>query len=225
MVRAIFGVDCPLHGHFYGYVGPFLGPKGIWGFEIMNDDDAKLTAPDMQKMQAGIRLLLEGMGVDLSDPELKETPLRVAMAWRDDFIDGYVKDPKIQLGGLYPATSSQPIFAFDIQFISICPHHLLPFEGRAHLAYLPGEHIVGLSRLAKFIHAHAHRLTLQETLTQALAESLVDALGAKGAGFVLEGRHGCMAQRGVLQDRATIMTCHWHGEGAEHLQTLLQRKT
>lgn len=179
--------------------------------------------PDAAKLRAGVRLFLEGLGVDLADPDLLDTPDRVAKAWIDELADGYRRDPADVLSDLIPAPSDSPVIALGLRFVSLCPHHLLPFAGEAHLAYVPGAHIVGLGRLSDLVDVLAHRLDLQERLGIRIAQALVQHLGAAGAGCVLVARHGCMAHRGPRQDHARIITAAWEGclLDRPHLQHLL----
>ena len=178
---------------------------------------------DPEKMRQGIRLFLEGLGVDLSDPELAETPERVSEAWSEELADGYRVDPAEALGPPIPSQAPEPIFALGLRFVSLCPHHLLPYEGQAHLVYVPGASIVGLGRLPRLVDAFAHRLVLQEALTTHIARALIEHLGAQGAGCVLVGRHGCMAHRGPRQTEARIVTTAWEGalRGRADLQGVL----
>ena len=167
--------------------------------------------PDLERMAEGVRRFLEGLGVDMGHPELADTPARVAAAWADELADGYQQDPQDALGALIPATSQEPVFVTGLRFVSICPHHLMTFEGVAHLVYLPNTHIAGLGRFSKLVDTFAHRLELQEELSRQISDALMTHLRARGAGCVLVGRHGCMAHRGPRQDQAKVITCSWDG--------------
>lgn len=140
---------------------------------------------------------LKAAGVDLSEPELAGTPARAAAAWADEFLDGYRTTPAEALGELAPApTGVGLVVVTHLDFTGVCPHHLLPWRGVAHLAYLPGAHLAGFGRLASLVDCLAHRLALQETLASDLAKALVDELGARGAAVVLEAEQSCMTLRG-----------------------------
>src|SRR6202041_2312579 len=118
------------------------------------------------------------------------TPERVAQAWASDFLDGYACDPASALGELHPAPRAGLVCVTGLDFHSTCPHHLLPYRGLAHLAYLPAEgggaKVAGFSNLARLVDILAHRLVLQETLAEQIAVALQQGTGGRGAGCVLE---------------------------------------
>ena len=167
---------------------------------------AKLRRPDPKAMRLAVRKFLEASGVDLSDPNLKETPERVTEAWLNEFLDGYRKSPKQALGEVYPAepgpTARELVVVTDLRYRSVCPHHLLPYEGRAHLAYVPGNAVVGFGRLSALLDAYAHRLILQEDLARKVAQALTTHLKSPGAACVLEGEMTCLRLRGEQQEHA-----------------------
>ncbi|MCU0663541.1 MAG: GTP cyclohydrolase I [Myxococcota bacterium] len=145
-----------------------------------------------------------------SYPELLDTPVRTANMWLDELLDGYDWDPKdILSGGSILARDgvSELVIVRDIFFHSTCPHHLLPYHGIAHVAYLPSDRIVGLSKLARLVDCFAHRLILQEELAQGVADALVTHLGALGAACMLDAEQLCMVIRGVRKQgsRAIVM--------------------
>jgi len=178
----------------------------------------RLRAPDLEKMAAGMRLFLEGCGVDLDDPNVRETPRRVAKAWAEEFLDGYDLDPREVLGDFYeerqPA-ADEMVVVTSIDFQSMCPHHLLPYRGVAHVAYLPAGKIVGFSRLARLVDAFAHRLILQETLAREVAEAIRFELGSAGAAVVLEAEQTCMTTRGERRSSARAFTEAFCGDFAD----------
>ena len=135
-------------------------------------------------------------------PDLVGTPARVAQAWRDDLLDGYRRDPAEILRSAIPSRSAGLVAVTGLDFHSICPHHLLPSRGVAHVAYLPGGRVVGFGQLARLVDALAHRLVLQEDLAQAVADALVAHAGARGAACVLEAEQACLTVRGERRPRA-----------------------
>lgn len=169
----------------------------------------RIRPADPAKMAEGIRLFLEGCGVDLEDPNVRETPERVALAWSEEFLDGYDKDPRAVLGDFYeerqPA-ADEMVVVTSIDFQSMCPHHLLPYRGVAHVAYLPAGKVVGFSRLARLVDAFAHRLILQETLAREVAEAIERELDSAGAAVILEAEQTCMTVRGERRSSARAFT-------------------
>src|SRR5262249_37209252 len=123
----------------------------------------------------------------------------VARAWREDFLDGYARDPADLLGRTTPFArkgARELVVVTHLRFHSVCPHHLLPWEGVAHLAYVPSQRVVGFGRLAAVLECLAHRAVLQETLAREVAKTLYRALPSRGAACVLEGRQPCLSLRG-----------------------------
>jgi GTP cyclohydrolase I len=159
-------------------------------------------------------LLALGLPVD-ADPELSGTPERAARAWRDEFLDGYRHTPAAVLAEALPSSERSLVVLADVTFTTMCPHHLLPSVGRATLGYLPGGRIVGLGALVQLVECFAHRLVLQETLGRQIADALVERLGARAGGVVLEGRHACLSQRGERQAAAVVVTQSFAGRWAD----------
>ncbi|MDB4930770.1 MAG: cyclohydrolase [Myxococcaceae bacterium] len=159
-------------------------------------------------------LLALGLPVD-ADPELSGTPERAARAWRDEFLDGYRHTAAAVLAEALPSSERSMVVLADVTFATMCPHHLLPSVGRATVGYLPGGRIVGLGALVQLVECFAHRLVLQETLGRQVADALVEHLGARAAGVVLEGRHACLSQRGERQAAALVVTQSFAGRWAD----------
>jgi len=156
-------------------------------------------------MERAVGDFLRAMGADLSDPNLKQTPERVAEAWITEFLDGYAQDPKKVLAERYPVTGGgedELVVVTDLTFRSMCPHHLLPWSGRAAIAYVPGKEVIGFGRLAKLLDVFAHRLVLQEELARQVCKALMLYLGTKGAACILEGHQTCLRLRGGHQREA-----------------------
>ena len=153
--------------------------------------------------------LVEQMLIDLGeDPErdgLKRTPLRVAKAM-DFLTSGYQTSlEEVVNGALFEDDTDEMVIVKDIEFYSLCEHHMLPFFGKVHIGYLPNGKIIGLSKLARIVDVFARRLQVQERLTGQIAEALMDILGARGVAVIVEGQHFCMMMRGVQkQDSSTV---------------------
>lgn len=163
-----------------------------------------------------LRLFLRALGLPVDDdPELSGTPARAARAWRDELLDGYRRSPGDVLAEALPSSERSMVVLANVAFSSMCPHHLLPCVGRAAVGYLPGGRIVGLGALVQLVECFAHRLVLQETLGRQVAEALVDHLGARAAGVVIEGRHACLSQRGERQADGVVVTHAFAGRWSD----------
>ena len=161
---------------------------------------------DATKMEAGIRLFLEGLGERFAGDDLEKTPGRVARAWIDDLVSGYAVDPVAELTWVAAPDRCGPVLAKDIRFASVCVHHLLPFAGLAHVAYLPAARLAGLSKLGRVVDAHARRLQIQEHLTGRIAATLESALAPRAVLVVLDAEHTCMTLRGVRKEGSRLVT-------------------
>ncbi len=169
-------------------------------------------ADRMDEAAAALRRFLEALELPVDgDPELAGTPMRVARAWRDELVDGYRRTPAEVLGDSLASDERGLVVLHGIAYTSMCPHHLMPSEGRAHVGYVPGGRIAGLGTLVQLVECLAHRLVLQESLGRQIAEALVEHLGARAAGVVLEGRHACLALRGERQSSARVVTSAFAG--------------
>ena len=161
---------------------------------------------DKGKMEQGIRLLLEGMGVDLSRPVLQDTPARVVRMYAE-VLAGMEQDPHEVLTVLEEGNHDEIVLLRNIPFYSICEHHLLPFLGEAHVAYLPNRgRITGLSKLARVVEVLSRRLQTQERLTTQIAEVIMKCLRPKGAMVIIEAEHLCMTMRGVKKPGSRTVT-------------------
>ncbi len=163
---------------------------------------ATLTAPDAAGMASAVRDFLRAAGLPLSDANLIDTPERVAEAWLSEFLDGYARTPEEALGESFPAppdSSGELVVVTDLRFHSMCPHHLLPYEGRAHVAYVPGKQVVGFGRLSALVDCFAHRLILQEELARQVASSLARVLNSPATACIIEARQACLRLRGDKQ--------------------------
>ena len=165
---------------------------------------------DREKMTAAIRAFLAGIGpTDTED--LERTPGRVTQAWCDDLVSGYGIDPTEILTWNEVAPGSGPVLVRQVSFASICAHHLLPFAGLAHVAYLPDSRLAGLSKIGRVVDAHARRLQTQERLTASIADTLQGVLAPRGVLVVLSAEHTCMSLRGVRKEQAEMVTVEARG--------------
>lgn len=174
---------------------------------------------DEGRMKSAIHEFLCAAGLDPSDPQLLDTPARVLQAWRDEFLCGYGMSPSDILAERFPDTSTGPVMVTGLQFVSVCPHHLLPYQGVAHIAYLPKGEVVGLSRLSKLLDCLGRRLILQEGLTQAVTQQLMEHLKTAGAACWIQAKHGCVGLRGARQGHAQAVTVSYQG-AFEHDESL-----
>jgi GTP cyclohydrolase I len=163
---------------------------------------------DHEKIERGVRLILEGIGEDPERDGLKQTPTRVAQMYEDIFFGIGAADPA-ELLTLVPGEHHREVVLIkDIDFYSICEHHLLPFAGKAHVAYIPGEEgsITGISKLARLVRMVAARPQLQERITSEVADAIMRALQPSGALVLIEAEHLCMSMRGVRTPGARTVT-------------------
>ena len=165
-------------------------------------------------MAGGIAAFLEASGLDPKHPELVQTPRRVARAWAREFLDGYRVSPAEAIGETYPApegSQGELVIVRNLRFRSMCPHHLLPYSGRAHLCYIPGKRVAGLGRLPVLLNCFAHRLILQEELARQVARSLAKELGSPGAACIIEASQSCLRLRGSHQWDAVVLSEAYEG--------------
>jgi GTP cyclohydrolase I len=160
---------------------------------------------DLKKIKEGVRLILEGIGEDPERPGLRETPERVARMYEELF-EGLGKSALELLKPIEGESHDEMVLLKDIPFYSICEHHLLPFIGIAHIAYIPAGKIVGLSELAKALEVLAKRPQVQERLTSQLADLLMERLKPKGAMVVIDAEHLCLSMRGIKKPGARTVT-------------------
>ncbi|MBK6328420.1 MAG: GTP cyclohydrolase I FolE [Chloroflexi bacterium] len=162
----------------------------------MNHDD----------LEQAIHTLLQAIGENPHRPGLRRTPTRVAQMFTE-ILDGYDLDAaELTAESLFDVAYDEMILVKDIQFFSMCEHHLLPFFGRAHVAYVPQDKIIGLSKIPRTVDMFAHRLQVQERMTQQIAYALADVLSPQGLGVIVEGTHLCAMMRGVKKEQARLVT-------------------
>jgi len=162
---------------------------------------------DAARVEAAVRELLLGIGDNPERDGLRDTPARVAKAAAELF-SGLHSDPRAELEAVYDVGHQEFVLVRDIAFYSMCEHHLMPFHGRAHVGYIPGQHgrVTGLSKLARLVGGFARRLQLQERLTSEVADAVMKGLDARGAIVVIEAEHLCMSMRGVRTPGAKTVT-------------------
>lgn len=159
-----------------------------------------------EEIEPHVRAILESLGEDPEREGLLKTPERVAKAFAF-LTKGYAEDPRSVINGaLFIEDYQEMIVCRDIDFFSLCEHHLLPFYGKAHVAYLPQRHILGLSKLARLVEVYARRLQVQERMTTQIAQTLMEELQPQGVAVVLRAEHLCMRMRGVEKQNSTIVT-------------------
>ncbi len=151
---------------------------------------------DQKKIREAVRLLLEGAGEDVNREGLLETPDRIARMYTEIF-SGMDEDGEVPLSKVFTVDSSEMVLEKDIVFYSMCEHHMMPFYGKAHVAYIPDGKVVGLSKLARTVEIYAKRLQIQERMTGQIADAIMKYLTPKGVMVVLEAEHMCMTMRGV----------------------------
>lgn len=159
----------------------------------------------MDRIEKATQLLIEGLGEDPEREGLRDTPRRVSKAWFD-LTKGYDQDPKDILTVFDSEGYDQMVLLKDIEFYSQCEHHLLPFFGKAHIAYIPDGKIVGISKLARIVDIFARRLQNQERLTEQVVEAIEKHLKPRGVAVVFEASHFCMRARGVQKQNSVMRT-------------------
>ncbi len=192
-------------------------------FEPAEEGTEQLPQPqghmvDQARIVQAVREILIAIGEDPDREGLRETPRRVARMYAELF-SGLHEDPGIQLRKFFNESYDEIVLVRDITFCSMCEHHLLPFMGKAHIAYLPNGRVVGLSKLARVVDVVARRPQVQERMTETLADLLVEHLEAKGVGVVVEAIHTCMTIRGVKKPDSICITSAMRGVFRDNLST------
>ncbi|HEX7956838.1 MAG TPA: GTP cyclohydrolase I FolE [Pyrinomonadaceae bacterium] len=171
-----------------------------------SDGETAAGGVDLDKIERGVRLILEGVGEDAERPGLQRTPSRVAEMYAE-LTAGMREDPAEHVQALPGDRHDEMVIVKDIHFASLCEHHLAPFVGKCHIAYIPKEgRIVGLSKLARLVETFARRLQVQERLTSQVADTLFEGLKPVGVMVVMEAEHTCMTIRGVKKPGAITIT-------------------
>ncbi len=160
---------------------------------------------DQTKVKEAVRLLLEGIGENVDREGLRETPERIARMYEQIFV-GMEEDASTHLSKTFAVASNEIVLVKDITFYSICEHHLMPFYGKAHIAYLPDGKVVGLSKLARTVEVYARRPQIQEQMTIQIVEAVMEHLKPQGVMVLLEAEHMCMTMRGVEKPGSRTVT-------------------
>ncbi|MCR4605570.1 MAG: GTP cyclohydrolase I FolE [Eubacterium sp.] len=160
---------------------------------------------DKKKIEEAVRLFLEGIGEDVSREGLVDTPKRVS-AMCDEIFGGYEKDAKEPLSKVFTSETTNMVVEKDIRFYSVCEHHLLPFFGTVSIGYIPGEKVVGLSKLARTVEVYARRAQIQEKMTAQIASAIQEELNPRGVIVLAKAEHMCMSMRGVSKPGTTTVT-------------------
>ena len=184
---------------------------------------ARPRAVDLAKVEAGVRLILEGIGEDLDRPGLRETPGRVARMY-EEITSGLREDPARVLEAVFDEGHDEMIMVRDIPLYGLCEHHLTVFHGKAHVAYIPNEQgrITGLSKLARLVDGLARQPQIQERLTAQIADAMVERLEPRGALVVIEAEHLCMSMRGVRKPGAVTVTSAVRGSFRDSMSTRME---
>ena len=160
---------------------------------------------DMERIRQAVREILLAVGEDLDREGLRKTPERVARMYAE-LLGGTFEDPHVHLQSVFTEKYDEIVLLRNVPFYSICEHHLLPFIGRAHVAYLPTGKVLGVSKIARIVDNFAHRLQAQERLTGQIADVLMDNLQPQGVAVVIEAEHLCMTMRGIKKPGSTVVT-------------------
>lgn len=184
--------------------------------------DKKIHENKQNDIIEATKVLIKSIGEDLQREGLKRTPERVARA-SEEIFSGYTTDPEALINNaLFNVDYDQMVVVKDINFYSMCEHHILPFFGKAHVAYLPKGKVIGLSKIPRIVDMFARRLQVQERMTQQIATFIQETIHPLGVAVVIEASHLCMMMRGVRKEDATMTTSAMLGGFRTHLDTRLE---
>lgn len=191
--------------------------------EYIDDDNEQVDIDavnmDFESAKNAVHQLLQAVGEDPQREGLRNTPDRVARMYAE-LLSGYGADPaKIINGALFNINYDEMVLVRDIEFYSLCEHHMLPFLGRAHVAYIPAGRVIGLSKIPRMVDMYARRLQVQERMTRQIADFLQEYLAPQGVGVVVEAVHLCSMMRGVKKHDARMTTSAMHGAFRANLAT------
>ena len=171
-----------------------------------------IITSDYQESVESYRQLILSTGEDLERPGLEETPMRAAKAF-GYLTQGYHQSlDKVVNDALFPSNNRELVLVQNIEFYSLCEHHMLPFHGIAHIGYLPNGQVLGLSKFARIVDMFARRLQVQENLSDQIAQTIMDVTGCRGVAVVMDAAHMCMMMRGVNKQQSTTRTTSMLGE-------------
>jgi GTP cyclohydrolase I len=191
-------------------------PIASWHLPAKICPHADLAQADSEDL---VREILRRIGDDPAREGLQETPARIVRSWAELYRGYQERAEEVLLTQFQAEQYSEMVLLRDIDFHSTCEHHMLPFQGRAHVAYLPGDKIVGLSKLARLVEVYARRLQVQERLTRQIATQLEKVLQPNGVAVMVEAKHQCMSCRGVRKQGGTMITSTFLGAFQEDLST------
>lgn len=187
-----------------------------------NSEKMEYKSIDKKKIVDAVSKMLTAIGEDPQREGLLRTPHRVANAY-GEILEGYTMDPiKLINGALFTVDYDEMVVVKDIEFFSLCEHHLLPFFGRAHVAYLPRNKVIGLSKIPRIVDMFAHRLQVQERMTQQIAHFIQETINPLGVGVVIEAQHLCMMMRGIKKEQASMTTSAMLGGFRTRLETRME---
>ncbi|MBR4800899.1 MAG: GTP cyclohydrolase I FolE [Clostridia bacterium] len=172
---------------------------------------------DKKRIEAAVKQILIAIGEDENREGLKDTPERVARMY-DELTAGYDDDASVHLSRTFAETRGELVLEKDIAFSSMCEHHLMPFFGKVHIAYIPNGKVVGLSKLARVVEVYCRRLQLQERMNAEIADAIWQELSPKGVFVVVEAEHTCMTARGIKKVGSKTVTMAVRGEFSEELK-------
>ena len=172
---------------------------------------------NQDKIKEAVKLLLEGIGEDAEREGLVDTPDRIARMYTEIF-SGMEEEAAVPLSKVFRVEDSEMVLEKDIVFYSMCEHHMMPFYGKAHVAYIPDGKVVGLSKLARTVEVFAKRLQVQERLTNQIADAVFEHLSSKGVMVVLEAEHMCMTMRGVKKPGSKTVSIATRGAFADNTE-------
>lgn len=169
---------------------------------------------DKAKIEEAVKLLLEGLGEDVNREGLRDTPDRIARMYEEIYA-GMDEDAGEHLSKTFSVDNNEMVIVKDIVFYSTCEHHMMPFYGKAHVAYIPDGKVVGISKLARTVEVFAKRLQIQEQMTGQVADAIMEHLAPQGAMVVVEAEHMCMTMRGIKKPGSKTVTMATRGVFAE----------
>lgn len=184
--------------------------------DLDNLSAVEVTTVDQNRMREAMTAFLRAAG--LPEAAAGEAPARASEAWAESLLCGYQRDPVEILRPTWPERCGDLVAVSPIPFVSVCSHHLLPFFGRAHVVYLPGQELTGLSRIEEMVHCLSRRLQLQERLGEQINEAMMAGVGARGAACLLDAEHLCVFARGQRQRGTSTRTVAFAGEFVSDLR-------
>ena len=189
------------------------------GQPITTSKEDNVPDDNIETMESAYATIIDGIGEDLSRDGLLDTPKRAAKAMKF-LTHGYNQTvEEIVNGALFESDASEMVLVSDIELYSMCEHHVLPFIGKCHVAYIPTGKVIGLSKIARIVDMFARRLQIQENLTKQIADTLMQAIEPAGVGVIIEAQHLCMMMRGVEKQNSKMTTSMMLGTFLDHDRT------